>query len=159
MSHTNITDIVNSLLDGVHEISKSETIVGEPQQAGEATIIPVHRLKVVFGAGSGNVGAHGKKVGGDTGVHGAGGAVELDPVAAIAIGKDGTAHVVAVDADSANSWSGLMQEVPDLITKFAHSLGERVNYELQTRGVMGEKGLKVSEAGALPEKAGTDKDE
>ena len=159
MSQTNITDIVNNLLDGIHAISKSETIVGEPQEAGEATIIPVHRLKVVFGAGSGNAGAHGKKVDGDTGMHGAGGAVELDPVAAIAIGKDGTAHVVAVDADSSSTWSALMQEVPDLLTKFAHSLGDRVNYELQTRGMLPEKGLKVSDAEALPEKGATGADE
>jgi uncharacterized spore protein YtfJ len=155
MSQTNITDIVNNLLDGIHEISKSETIVGEPQQAGDATVIPVHRLKVVFGAGSGNVGAHGKKVGGDTGAHGAGGAVELDPVAAIAVGKDGVAHVMAVEADSASTWSALMQEVPDLLTKFAHTLGDRVNHELQTRG-MG-KGLNVGQptAEALPEKGGS----
>jgi uncharacterized spore protein YtfJ len=156
MSETNITDIVNNLLDGVHEISKSETIVGQPQQAGDATVIPVHRLKVVFGAGSGSAGAHGKQVGGDSGLHGAGGAVELDPVAAIAVDKDGVAHVMAVEADSGSTWSALMQEVPDLIAKFAHTLGDRVNYELQTRG-MG-KGLKTGEPSpdALPEKSGTD---
>jgi len=153
MSHANITDIVNNLLDGIHEISKSETIIGEPQQAGDATIIPVHRLKVVFGAGSGNAGAHGKKVGGDTGLHGAGGAVELDPVAAIAISKDGTAHVVAVEGDSANTWSALMQEVPDLMGKFAHTLADRVNYELQNRGVIPAKVmLGESATEALPEK-------
>jgi uncharacterized spore protein YtfJ len=158
MSQTNITEIVNNLLDGIHDISKSETIIGEPQQAGEATVIPVHRLKVVFGAGSGNAGAHGKKLGGDTGLHGAGGAVELDPVAAIAVGKDGTAHVVAVDSDAGGTWSGLIQEIPDLMTKFAHALGDRVNYELQTRGVLGPK-VKDADAPAeaLPEKGATEK--
>ena len=110
----------------------------------------------MFGAGSGNVGAHGKKVGGDTGMHGAGGAVELDPVAAIAIAKDGTAHVLAVDADSGSAWSALMQEVPDLITKFAHTLGDRVSHELQTRGATADQGLEASEAAeALPGKGAT----
>ena len=153
MSHSNITEIVNGLLDGIHEISKSETIIGEPQQAGDATVIPVHRLRVVFGAGSGNVGAHTSKLGGDSGLHGAGGAVELDPVAAIAVGKDGVAHVMAVDADSGGTWAALMQEVPDLLTRLAHSLGDRVTHELQNRG-MGAKGLKPGEATAeaLPKK-------
>jgi uncharacterized spore protein YtfJ len=151
MTDTNISEIVNNLLDGIHTISKSETIIGDPQKAGEATVIPVHRLKVVFGAGSGSVGAHGKQVGGDTGLHGAGGAVELDPVAAIAVAKDGTAHVMAVEADSGNTWAALVQEVPDLLAKFAQTLGDRVTYELQTRGV---KSLRVGEptAEALPPK-------
>jgi uncharacterized spore protein YtfJ len=154
MTDTNISEIVNNLLDGIHTISKSETIIGDPQQAGDATVIPVHRLKVVFGAGSGSMGAHGQRVGGDTGLHGAGGVVELDPVAAIAVAKDGTAHILAVEADSGGTWAALIQEVPDLLAKFAQTLGERATYELQTRGV---KALSVGEpsAEALPSKGGS----
>jgi uncharacterized spore protein YtfJ len=116
-------------------MSKSETIIGEPQKAGEATIIPVHRLKVAFGAASATAGAHRGKLGGDSGGHGAGGAVELDPVAAIAVGKDGHAHLLSVDADAGNTWAALLQEVPDLLAKLAHTLGDRVTHELSTRGV------------------------
>ncbi len=135
-----ISKIVETLLDGVHGISKSETIIGEPQQAGEATVIPVHRLKIAFGAGSATAGAHRGKVGGDTGGHGAGGAVELDPVAAIAVGKDGHAHLLTVEADAGNTWSALLSEVPDLVNKIAHTLGQRVDHELKHRGVKGELG-------------------
>ena len=110
-----ISKIVSSLLDGVHGISKSETIIGEPQQAGDATVIPVHRLKVAFGAGSASAGAHRGKMGGDSGGHGAGGAVELDPVAAIAVGKDGHAHLLTVEADASKTWSALLSEAPELI--------------------------------------------
>ena len=133
-----ISKIVSSLLDGVHGISKSETIIGEPQQAGDATVIPVHRLKVAFGAGSASAGAHRGKMGGDSGGHGAGGAVELDPVAAIAVGKDGHAHLLTVEADASNTWSALLSEAPELINKLAHTLGDRVNHELKHRGVKGE---------------------
>ncbi len=134
-----ITKIVNNLLDGVHGISKSETIIGEPQQAGEATVIPVHRLKIAFGAGAAKAGAHRGKAGADSGGEGAGGAVELDPVAAIAIGKDGHAHLLTVDADATNMWSSLLQEVPDLVARLAHTFGDRVNYELKHRGVKAEE--------------------
>jgi uncharacterized spore protein YtfJ len=135
MSESKIADIVESLLTGVQGITKSETIIGAPQQAGEATVIPVHRLKIAFGAASANAGARGAKVGGDSGGHGAGGAVELEPVAAIAVGKDGTAHLLTVEGDEKAGWSALLQEVPDIVSRLANAVGDRVKHELASRGV------------------------
>ena len=149
MAETKIGDIVSSLLSGVRGISKSETVVGAPQKAGDATIIPVHRVKIAFGAASANAGAHGAKLGGDTGGQGAGGAVELDPVAAIAIGKDGQAHLLTVEGDEKGAWAALLQEVPDLLSRLAESLGDRVRHELSTRGVKAEE-LPASEQDAAP---------
>lgn len=135
MSDSKIADIVESLLTGVQGISKSETIIGAPQQAGEATVIPVHRLKIAFGAASANAGARGAKVGGDSGGHGAGGAVELEPVAAIAVGKDGTAHLLTVEGDEKAGWSALLQEMPDIVSRLANAVGDRVKLELSSRGL------------------------
>ena len=134
MSKSNISEIVSSLLSGVHGISRSETIIGAPQQAGDATVIPVHRLKIAFGAASATAGARGGKVGGDSGGHGAGGAVELEPVAAIAVGKDGTAHLLTVEGEQQNAWSQLLQDAPDLLSKVLHSVGDRMRHELAARG-------------------------
>jgi uncharacterized spore protein YtfJ len=108
------------------EHHKSETIIGQPQQAGEATVIPVHRLKIAFGAANAKAGVHAGKTGADSGGQGAGGAVELDPVAAIAVGKDGHAHLLTVESDSYSSWSQLIAEVPDLVAKLAHTVGDGV---------------------------------
>jgi uncharacterized spore protein YtfJ len=135
MSETKIADIVESLLTGVQGISKSETIVGAPQQAGDATIIPIHRLKIAFGAASANAGARGAKLGGDSGGHGAGGAVELEPVAAIAVAKDGTAHLLTVEGDEKAGWSALLQEMPDIVARLANAVGDRVRLELSSRGL------------------------
>ena len=135
MSETKIAEIVESLLKGVQGISKSETIIGAAQQAGEATVIPVHRLKIAFGAASANAGARGAKVGGDSGGYGAGGAVELEPVAAIAVGKDGSAHLLTVEGDEKAGWSALLQEVPDIVSRLANAVGDRVRHELSSRGV------------------------
>ena len=145
MSKTNISEIVNSLLSGVHGISRSETIVGAPQQAGDATVIPVHRLKIAFGAASATAGAHGGGLGGESGGHGAGGAVELEPVAAIAVGKDGSAHLLAVESDQQGVWSALLQEVPDILAKLAHTFGDRMRHELETRGAAPSKPLTEGE--------------
>lgn len=133
MSDRKLSGVVNNLLDGIHGISKSETIIGEPQQAGDATVLPVHRLKIAFGAGSGKAGAHGAHSGGDYGGEGAGGAVELEPVAAIAVGKDGHAHLLSVETDAANTWAQLLQEVPDVLARIAHSVGDRVTGALDSR--------------------------
>ncbi|MCA9627199.1 MAG: hypothetical protein KC766_06020 [Myxococcales bacterium] len=135
MSKQKLGSIVSSLLDGMGTLSKSETIVGEPQKAGEATVIPVHRLKVAFGAGTARAGAHGGKLDGDTGGQGAGSAVELDPIAAIAVGKDSHAHLLTVEGDSGNTWANLIAEVPDLVTRVAQTLGERAVQELGSRKI------------------------
>ena len=145
MSESKIGDIVSTLLSGVHGISKSETIVGEPQQAGDATIIPVHRLKIAFGAGSATAGGKSAKLGGKTGGHGAGGAVELDPVAVIAIGKNGHAQLLTVEGDETNAWSALLRDVPDILGRLAQSVGDRVKSELEARGVA------TNEVAAAPE--------
>lgn len=144
MSQTRISEIVNSLLSGVHEISKSETIVGAPQKAGDATVIPVHRLKIAFGAASANAGGQGGKVGGSSGGQGAGGAVELEPVAAIAVGKDGHAHLLTVEGSPETAWSGLLSQVPDLISRLAQAVGDRAQRELSTR-VEGEREAHAAE--------------
>jgi len=147
MSESKIGDIVSSLLSGVHGISKSETIVGEPQQAGDATVIPIHRLKIAFGAGSATAGGRSGKLGGKSGGHGAGGAVELDPVAVIAIGKNGSAHLLTVEGDESSAWSTLLRDVPDILGRLAQSVGERVRSEVALRSAS------VNEVGAPAEAA------
>jgi uncharacterized spore protein YtfJ len=144
MSESKIGDIVSSLLSGVHGISKTETIVGQAQQAGDATVIPVHRLKIAFGAGSATAGGKSAKLGGKSGGHGAGGAVELDPVAVIAIGKDGSAQLLTVEGDETSTWSALLRDVPDILARLAESVGERVRSELNARSAP------ASELGGAP---------
>lgn len=136
MSEDKLTEIVTSLLDGVHGISRSQTVVGKPQKVGDATVIAVHRLKVVFGAANASAGAHAAKVGGSTGGSGAGGAIELDPVAAITVDRHGQAQLLSVDADAGSSWAQLIEEVPEMIAKVAKALGDRVSHELRTPAVV-----------------------
>ncbi len=130
MDNGKITDIVSQLLEGVHGVSKSETIIGEPQQAGKAVIIPVHRLKIAFGTAAADAGGHVKQSGADTGAAGAGGAIELDPVAAIAVSESGNPHLLAVDSDASTSWESLIEQVPELVSKLVNALGERVTSKL-----------------------------
>ncbi len=138
--------IVSTLLEGVHDLSRSETIIGEPQQTGGATVIPVHRLRVTFGAGTTSAGAHGEKLGGDTSSYGAAGVVDLDPVAAITVGADGKAQLLTVESDSLSTWSNLIGDIPDLVTKVARIIGDRIDKSAA-------KKLAKSEPTKLPETA------
>ena len=117
-------------------------------------VIPVHRLKIAFGAVSANAGARGAKVGGDSGGHGAGGAVELEPVAAIAVAKDGSAHLLTVEGDEKAGWSALLQEMPDIVSRLANAVGDRVRLELSSRGVAAQMAENAAEehAAELPGK-------
>jgi uncharacterized spore protein YtfJ len=135
MNESKIAEVVESLLQGVQGISKSETIIGAPQAAGDATIIPVHRLKIAFGVASAKAGARGAKLGGDSGGYGAGGAVELEPVAAIAVAKNGSAHLLTVEGDEKAGWSALLQEMPDIVSRLANAVGDRLKLELASRAV------------------------
>jgi uncharacterized spore protein YtfJ len=145
MSDSKIGDIVSTLLSGVHGISKSETIVGQPRQVGDATIIPIHRLKIAFGAGSATAGAKSGRLGGKSGGHGAGGAVELDPMAVIAIGKNGHAQLLTVEEDESSVWSTLLAEVPDILGRIAGAVAERVRGELGTRALKAQEGASPAE--------------
>jgi len=122
--------------------------VGSPTGRFRTQIDPARALSyVAFVAGSATAGAKSGKMGGKSGGHGAGGAVELDPVAVIAISKNGHAHLLTVDGDESSAWSALLQEVPDILGRLAQSVGDRVRTELNARGV------KASEVGAAAEPA------
>src|SRR5690349_2864414 len=94
---TKITSVVHTLLEGLHSMSKSETLIGEPYTLGEATIVPIHRLRVALGAGAVNGGAKQDAASGESGALGAGGVVQIEPVAVITVGRDGVPRIMCVE--------------------------------------------------------------
>jgi uncharacterized spore protein YtfJ len=121
----NISDIVRQLVDGMHTMSKTETIVGDPIQTDEATLIPIHRLKIGFAAGTATGNAHASAREGKSGGRGAGGTVQLDPVAVIAVGADGVPRVLAVDGEAEGGLQRLMDQLPELALRAVKGMGER----------------------------------
>ena len=122
---TKVTGVVHSLLDGLHQMSKSETIIGDAYQLGDATIVPVHRLRVALGAGALNGGAKQDAMGGETGGIGAGGAVQIEPVAVIAMGKDGIPRVMCVETEE-HAADKVMKQIPDIVANAAKIFSERI---------------------------------
>ena len=122
---TKITNVVHTLLDGLHSMSKSETIIGEPYTLGDATIVPVHRLRVALGAGAVHGGAKQDATSGESGGLGAGGAVQIEPVAVIAVGRDGVARILCVENEG-DATQKLLEQLPDMLGGVAKLLSERV---------------------------------
>src|ERR1043165_1613367 len=110
---TKITDVVHTLLDGLHAMSKSETVIGEPYSLGDATLIPIHRLRVALGAGAVSGAAKKEVSSGESGGLGRGGAVQLEPVAVIAVGRDGVPKIMCVESEG-NAVDKLVDQLPDL---------------------------------------------
>jgi uncharacterized spore protein YtfJ len=122
----NLSDLVRQMLDGMHTLSKTDTILGEPIQAKNATLIPVHRLRIGFAAGTakGDASADARK--GQSGGRGVAGSVQLDPIAVIAVGADKVPRVLAIDGDAENALSRLVDQLPELLVRAAKGLSDRV---------------------------------
>lgn len=92
----NISDLIKNTLHEAQELMTSKTVVGDPIQAGEHTVIPVSKVTFGFGGGGGE-GTEKNK--GGTG-QGVGGGWSIEPVAFVVIGKDGVKLMTIGDRES-----------------------------------------------------------
>lgn len=81
----NVVDILKGVVSELREITKSETIIGDPVTVGDKTVIPIVKLSVGFGVGGGEGkdDKHGSGFGG-----GGGGGARIEPAAFIIIDGD-----------------------------------------------------------------------
>jgi uncharacterized spore protein YtfJ len=121
-----LADLVRQMLDGMHTLSKTDTILGEPIQAKNATLIPVHRLRIGFAAGTAKGDANADARRGQSGGRGVAGSVQLDPIAVITVGADNVPRILAVDGDAESPLGRLLDQVPELLVRAARTVGARV---------------------------------
>jgi len=108
MSDNNFNEVVNSMMQGMESFLSSKTVVGEPTQAGDTTIIPL--VDVIFGIGAGAASSQEKKNGGAGGMTG-----KMSPSAVLVI-KNGQVRLVNIkNQDTVNK---IIDMVPDLIDRF-----------------------------------------
>ena len=82
-----LPEVLKTALDKLQYIAKTETVFGNPIEAGNVTLIPVSKVSIGFAAGGTNTE---KKSGAGSGT---GGGVQIVPVALISIsGEDVTIH-------------------------------------------------------------------
>lgn len=113
MSNNNVVDILKGVVGELREISKSETIIGEPITVGNRTVIPVVKISVGFGAGGGQ-GQDDKRGSGFGG--GGGGGARIEPAAFIIMDEKGISLLPA----QKGRWGEIIDAIPDFARKFSH---------------------------------------
>ena len=112
---TDFNSTINQLFKGMDAFLTSKSVVGEPMQVGDTTIIPL--CDVNFGVGAG---AHGGKRS-DTAGGGMGG--KLSPTAIIVI-KDGVSQIINVNEDK-GSLGKVLDMIPDVTQKVKNIISKK----------------------------------
>ena len=112
-----IGDLMNTTMEKLREIAKVDTIIGQPIQAGEVTIIPISRLSVGFASGGSDFTAKHQKPEGDNAFGGGSGAgMNLSPVAFLIV-KGDSVRLMPVAPPAATTVDRVVEMVPEVIDK------------------------------------------
>ena len=111
---SHLEGLIERVLGELHSIVQTETIIGEPIQAGEVLLIPVSKISFGFGAG----GQEGKTQGGT-----AGGAT-VQPIAFVVIDGEGKVQLLTL-GDKEAGLGQLMELVPEALNKIRKFVGKK----------------------------------
>lgn len=107
MADNNFQGIIGSMMSGMEGFLSSKTVVGEPIQVGDTTIVPL--VDVNFGVGAG-ASMQDKKNGGGGGMTG-----KMSPSAVLVI-KNG--QIKLVNIKNQDSVTKILDMIPDIVDKF-----------------------------------------
>jgi uncharacterized spore protein YtfJ len=110
MAEFNIKDNVNNIFEKLQSFMKTETVVGEPIQVGEVTLVPF--IEINFGLGTGGGGGSEKEAKGEGGGLGSGGKISVSSV--LVIKGD---HVEMMPIKKSSSIDKLIEMVPEIMDK------------------------------------------
>lgn len=114
-----INETMKTIFEKLENFFKTETVVGEPVQVGEVTLIPI--IDVTFGMGSG--GGNGKDEKGNDGSGcGAGVGAKIAPNSILVI-KNGEVSIITLK--DKGSLERVLEMVPDIISKVSDKIGEK----------------------------------
>ena len=118
MADNSFNEVVNSMMQGMESFLSSKTVVGEPTQAGDTTIIPL--VDVTFGVGAG-ASSQEKKSGGAGGMTG-----KMSPSAVLVI-KNGQVRLVNIK--NQDTITKVLDMIPDIVDKFTSPKEEMIEDE------------------------------
>ena len=114
-----VNTVIENLLDGMHGLISSKTVVGDPVTVGDTIIVPL--VEVSFGAGGGAAAGAKSGEGSAGGMHG-----KMSPAAVLVI-RNGITRLVSVKDQ--NTITKLLDMAPDVIDRFMNSKEEEVTNE------------------------------
>ena len=121
MIEGNLSDIIRTSLDGIRELTESDSFVGGPiETSSGVTIIPVS--KVTLGFATGGVDLGGKKPSGLQNFGGGGGSgVSITPIAFITVSPNGVVDMIDFSKTEAQSPTA---KVIDFLSNAPHWIEE-----------------------------------
>jgi uncharacterized spore protein YtfJ len=118
----NVKDNIDNLMKRLEEFIQSKTVIGEPMQIGEVTLVPL--ISASFGLGSG--GGDGQSNKGEKGVGGGSGvAAKINPLAVLVIKGESTELITLKNSQALEK---LVDKIPDLVSK-VKDISEKSNKE------------------------------
>lgn len=112
---SSVENLIERVMGELHRIVQTETVVGDPVQAGELTIIPVSKISFGFAAGGGKE---------NKGQSGTGGGASVEPIAFLVIDGSGKVQIMTLN-DKEVGWGQLAELVPDALGKIKDFVGKK----------------------------------
>lgn len=91
-----LEELIGGLMKQLHRVSKSESVVGKPMKFADSAVVPLCKISVGFGTGSGDLAGEVSQRGASFDLGGAGGGLAVEPRAFVVIGKEGHAQMLSV---------------------------------------------------------------
>ena len=135
-----IGDLMTNIVEKVREIADVNTIVGQPIQAGEVTIIPLSQLSVGVGSGGTEFASKNKKQEDDNCFGGGAGAgVNLIPVGFLVV-KEGSVRLLPVAPPAATTVDRVVELVPEVIDKLTDFIDKQQEKKAEKDGRPADNG-------------------
>lgn len=117
-----INQMMSITMEKIREMGDVKTIIGDPIEAGDTTIIPVSKVSYGFASGGSDLPA--KQNPKDLFGGGAGAGVTVQPIAFLVVSKDGNVRLMQI-SDSDDKVSNIIRSVPELIDKISDMIKSR----------------------------------
>lgn len=116
-----INQMMGITIDKIREMGDVRTVIGDPIQAGDTTIIPVSKVSYGFASGGSDLPA--KQNPKDLFGGGAGAGVTVQPIAFLIVNKDGNVRLMQISS-SDDKVSNIIRSVPELLDKISDMVKE-----------------------------------
>ena len=112
-----LDDLVTSMMKQLHRVANAETVVGKPMISGESAVVPLCKISVGFGTGSGDVAGELSKRGAAFDAGGAGGGLTVEPRAFVVVGKGGYTQMLSVRRGAKAILQRAIDVLPETVDK------------------------------------------
>ena len=118
-----INEMMSTTMEKIRSMMDANTIIGDPIQTGEVTLIPVSRLSFGFASGGSDFGGKTQQTSKNFG-GGAGAGVSVVPVAFLVV-KDGQVKLIHMGPPAADTASRVVEMVPEMFDKITGYLDKK----------------------------------